>query len=254
MNPSTLPHLDAATGQLALAEGVLVGPGTSRDAFLDAGIPAAARSRGRHHRFTLAETLGEPAFHLAIQFADQKLTSIELVGFPHSGPDRKARHDAWLYQELGEPPYDQPWGQYAFPWGRVASVQDVKNGESTVVISYRAAQPDDAAAIPRPAHRTDLQPVTGGIFSRRDFDVTLDEATAALERLTERAAQDAVALSILSQLRQLKAWTESGRMPSAAARGLFNFGLLASSALPRFDPVLAGRVMDLSDYLFMRMR
>lgn len=43
--------------------------------------------------------------------------------------ERKAKHDAWLRAEFGEPPYE-------YPWGRVASEFDAKGCASEIIVSY----------------------------------------------------------------------------------------------------------------------
>jgi hypothetical protein len=43
--------------------------------------------------------------------------------------ERKAKHDQWLREELGEPPY-------RYDWGRVASEFDPKGLASEIIVVY----------------------------------------------------------------------------------------------------------------------
>lgn len=43
--------------------------------------------------------------------------------------ERKSRHDAWLRSELGEPPYE-------YPWGSIASEFDAKGCVSEIIVTY----------------------------------------------------------------------------------------------------------------------
>ena len=43
--------------------------------------------------------------------------------------ERKAKHDAWLRQEIGSPPYD-------YAWGSIASEYDAKGCVSEIIVSY----------------------------------------------------------------------------------------------------------------------
>lgn len=43
--------------------------------------------------------------------------------------ERKALHDAWLLRELGNPPYD-------YPWGSIASEYDAKVCVSEIIVTY----------------------------------------------------------------------------------------------------------------------
>jgi|SRR5688572_9310520 len=45
--------------------------------------------------------------------------------------ERKRVHDNWLYQEMGKPPYQ-------FPWGRLESNYDSKGCASAIIVNYVA--------------------------------------------------------------------------------------------------------------------
>ena len=75
---------------------------------------------------------------VGVTFETGVLTSIDIVedSSPDKGwgdwseekeHDRKRRHDEWLHQDLGPPPYD-------FEWGRIASFYDARTCNSVIPV------------------------------------------------------------------------------------------------------------------------
>lgn len=129
-------------GKIVDANGVgLIYPDLTEDAFLSSvGLKAEENIlNGDYHSFDIESlVIGKTNFAARIFFKQGQLWMLSLYLVDGSSWSnwseeeemrRKAKHDEFLNQELGNPPY-------VFSWGKVESIFDRKGGSSSIVINY----------------------------------------------------------------------------------------------------------------------
>jgi hypothetical protein len=120
--------IDRKSGDLVLEEGVCIGPGMQECGFLGLEL-------GRSAIVVLQSAFGG-IYHFAVEFEPGRQAGLSVKFFPAGGPevirlrtaepgvritdwsgwskkvedDRKRFHDEWLSAQLGDPPYNYPWG------------------------------------------------------------------------------------------------------------------------------------------------
>jgi hypothetical protein len=152
--------MDAATGDLALDTGEVIGAGLTRSALLASPLGAGVASPPPSYIGLGRQPIGGETFVVGLGFDGETLRTATLTMVQASegaswddwSADaelaRKARHDAWLERHLGSLPW---W----FAWGAVASEYDGRGGSSSVRVCYGAK--------PRIACSLGMDPATGDI-------------------------------------------------------------------------------------------
>lgn len=142
--------VDSTTGDLVLATGRL-GPAVAEDEFLNSTIgKSATRVRQtkianwyevwvpnvleREAGIVLAFPPGGGLGRIRLKLVKPEVRSAGASGWSRAVEDEmKAFHDSWIREQLGEPPYQ-------FPWGWATSVID-QHGYSAVVIVDDGSRP-----------------------------------------------------------------------------------------------------------------
>jgi hypothetical protein len=130
--------IDITKGSLIFESGS-IDPHIDRPAFLEASIGRQAKVALVNQGWINMDFEPEPGVSATAFFKDDRL---EKVFFALSVPSddikewvedreqqRKAKHDAWLRAELGEPPYEYSWGQ-------VESDFDPRGWSSQILVTY----------------------------------------------------------------------------------------------------------------------
>ena len=130
--------IGAADGFVSFAAGV-IRPDLDRNAFLKTPIGAAAKLMLVNAGFINYDISPEPGVMGSVSFKDDRLRQVLLLlRIPSDDArqwtaeleqERKLKHDEWLHAELGEPPYD-------YPWGSVTSDFDPRGCVSDIIVSY----------------------------------------------------------------------------------------------------------------------
>ncbi|NJN05217.1 MAG: hypothetical protein HC814_00740 [Rhodobacteraceae bacterium] len=112
--------IDAVTGSIAFAAGT-IDPRADKRAFLTSPVGNEAQCALESAGYAHLHFGPEPGIRANALFKGEYLdriflqmtrASIDAKEWTESRElERKAFHDEWLRQELGEPPYDYPWGQ-----------------------------------------------------------------------------------------------------------------------------------------------
>ncbi len=152
--------IDVTTGMLTILQPALViGPGLTQEAFRASPLGAASEELTRNPPWLLfgfrhAEAGGERfAGHCCFHGEQVEFVTltVERPEFGSSWAEfskekekaRQEHHNTWLLTQLHDHPathtlwLDTPTWEWAFPWGRVYSGWDVKNGTTEIVIRYR---------------------------------------------------------------------------------------------------------------------
>jgi len=137
--------IQAETGEIELASGLKIGPSLTETQFLASPLARGATAvdtdaQRSGYRLT-RQIIAGSTFRVTLRFVTGKLVAVELFQVnTHSKASwdewsdeeekqRKAGHDAWLSQILGDPPY-------SYAWGKIRSDDDPRGGYSSIVISY----------------------------------------------------------------------------------------------------------------------
>ncbi len=128
-----------------------IGPHLDRSAFLATRIGVSARETLVNEGWVTLEFNPEPGILGTARFKDDQLRDLYFL-MQISGDEarkwteeleqeRKEKHDAWLRDELGEPPYQ-------FAWGKVISDFDPRGWVSEIIVSYASGSPLPRASRP----------------------------------------------------------------------------------------------------------
>lgn len=155
-----LSAVDLTTGSLTIQQPpVVVGSDLTRTRFT--ALPLGMERRGLHEAapwslFRIpAALVGGEHFSVTLCFHEERLDYVTLTcGRPEFGVGlaalsteqeqaRQRCHNDWLHRHLAGRPGtlsqgpDAPTWVWSFPWGRIVSGWDVKNGTTDIVIRYR---------------------------------------------------------------------------------------------------------------------
>ncbi len=135
--------IDAKTGEIALGA-TTIGPsftlGSFRRSTLSPRAPPLVGG-GAWQSFDIGKhPIGEALFDITLRFDGERLAmiSMAIADAGEAGEDAwsekaaraaKKRHDRWLAQELGSPPYE-------YEWGRIESTYDPRSVSSGITINY----------------------------------------------------------------------------------------------------------------------
>ena len=130
--------IDVVTGSVAFANG-MIDARADREAFLKSSLGASARAVLENAGYVHLHFDPEPGILANALFKNDRLDRLFiLMANPSSNAgewtearelERKAIHDRWLRQELGQPPYE-------YDWGSVVSEYDAKGCESEIILVY----------------------------------------------------------------------------------------------------------------------
>jgi hypothetical protein len=130
--------INVTDGSITLERGAIQA-GTNRSRFLDTPLGREAKNdfvneSWRHYRIE-----PEPGIVGSIHFNGERMDRVFLLMTIPSDDsnewteqhehERKARHDAWLHAELGEPPFE-------YTWGKVVSEFDDRACISEIIVTY----------------------------------------------------------------------------------------------------------------------
>lgn len=138
--------IDQTTGTIVIPGGSeSISPDLTRPAFLSSGWASAASVCVKNEPWCSWDLFPVVAdgkkWYVRLQFHADRLTRVEVtVADPNERqswadwsrekePDRKAKHDALLFRDLGSAPY-------AFAWGKILSVFDERSGGSSIIVDY----------------------------------------------------------------------------------------------------------------------
>lgn len=131
-------RIDATTGSVSFISGTLR-PELVKSDFLATELGLGARKVLENEGWVQLNFEAEPGVGVTALFKDGNLHQV-FVTFQLPGDDdlawtepqeleRKARHDEWLFKELGAPPYK-------YSWGSVVSDFDLKDRVSDIIVTY----------------------------------------------------------------------------------------------------------------------
>jgi hypothetical protein len=131
-------RIDATTGSVSFISGTLR-PELVKSDFLATELGLGARKVLENEGWVQLNFEAEPGVGVTALFKDDNLHQV-FVTFQLPGDDdlawtepqeleRKARHDEWLFKELGAPPYK-------YSWGSVVSDFDLKDRVSDIIVTY----------------------------------------------------------------------------------------------------------------------
>ncbi|MEJ7732135.1 MAG: hypothetical protein WKG00_23355 [Polyangiaceae bacterium] len=138
--------IDKATGDIIVGAGETVGARTTDEQFLRGDIGGLSQLRVANGSWVTrsinAIPVGGRVVAAAFTFEDGVLRKISMSEHETSDPTPswdtwsearelalKSRHDEWLKDELGPPPYE-------YAWGRLSSSYDPRSGGSSITITY----------------------------------------------------------------------------------------------------------------------
>lgn len=139
-------RIDATTGSVSFISGTLR-PELVKSDFLTTELGLRARKVLENEGWVQLNFEAEPGVGVTALFKDDNLHQV-FVTFRLPGDDdlawtqphelkRKARHDEWLLNELGAPPYK-------YSWGSVVSDFDLKDSVSDIIVTYSGRLPRGA--------------------------------------------------------------------------------------------------------------
>ncbi len=138
---------DLRKGKLVLDDiSLVIDSSLSKNTFLSSELQASSKETVSNKEWSSFNTgihriCGE-SFVLSLSFFGADLVEFHLTNVQPGEKDtwsdwseekemaRKNRHDKWLANQLGKPPYK-------FAWGQVFSVYDQKSGGSLIVVRYK---------------------------------------------------------------------------------------------------------------------
>lgn len=134
--------MDAATGEVRLDGGETLGPSLTRSGFLTTALAQGAIPLTPSSLSIGRRAIGGQTFVPSLWFDGNALKKVELSmvqatessSWDDYSEDRelarKAKHDTWVTDNLGRPPW-------RFLWGDVQSEFDPRGGSSTIFITYQ---------------------------------------------------------------------------------------------------------------------
>lgn len=132
-------QINVTDGSVAFAGGN-IDPRLDRTAFLSTPLGAKAERWFVNGPFETYRFFPEPGVVATADFRDGHMLNVSLAfDLPDDSPEnwstphelaRKERHDAWLREHLGEPPY-------RYNWGQVESVFYHQHCGSEITVSYQ---------------------------------------------------------------------------------------------------------------------
>jgi hypothetical protein len=130
--------INVSNGALIFQSGT-IGPHLERPDFLETNLGREAKVILANEGWVNMQFEPEPDVSATAFFKDDRLKNVFLAfGVPADSTQewvenreqqRKEKHDSWLQAEIGNPPYE-------FPWGKVESDFDARAWSSEILVIY----------------------------------------------------------------------------------------------------------------------